>query len=171
MKRLFTLYRQPGLDLSGTTLVRKAYRAIIFENGKLLLVRSAKYGEFKFPGGGQNHGETPLEVLRREVGEETGHRLDARIEPFGSTMEYARDFEGKYDIFQQVSYYYFCHVRGDPGATALEDYEIEYGYSPFWVSPEDAFSHNLVVPANDLIPWKERDTKVLELLIGRKEKP
>lgn len=169
MKRLFTLYRQPDLDRSGTTLVRKAYRAIIFEDGKLLLVHSAKYGEYKFPGGGQNTGESPVAVLRREVAEETGRRLDAKIVPFGSTMEYARDFEGKFDIFQQVSYYYLCRVRGEAGPTALEDYEIEYGYSPVWISPEEAFDHNLAVPAHDRIPWKERDTRVLGLLIGKKD--
>jgi len=171
MNRLLTLYRQPHLDLEGTILYRKAYRAIIFEGEKLLMIQSAKYGEYKFPGGGQNDHERAFDVLVREVSEETGRRIHRRIVPFGSTMEYARDFEGKFDVFQQYSLYYFCWVHPGVEPTRLEDYEIDYGYSPCWVTPEEALDHNRGIPTNDRIPWKERDTEILRLLIQKRVKP
>jgi 8-oxo-dGTP pyrophosphatase MutT (NUDIX family) len=164
MKRLLTIHRQPGLNPKGTTLFRKAYRAIIFREEKLLLIRSRKYGEYKFPGGGQHDHEVGIDVLRREVAEETGYFIYSRIIPYGSTMEYAKDFEGKFDIFKQYSLYYICQVHTATKPLALEDYEIEYGYAPIWISIEEAIRNNRNVPSNDRIPWKERDTAILELL-------
>jgi 8-oxo-dGTP pyrophosphatase MutT (NUDIX family) len=169
MKRLFTLYRAPGLDMSGTLLYRKAYRAIIWREGKLLMVKSRRFGEFKFPGGGQNDHEKAHDVLKREVAEETGYHIYSKIVPFGSTMEYSADVKGQYDLFQQYSLYYVCRVHEEAGPTALEGYEIEYGYEPFWVTPEEAIAVNERVPKNDWVSWKERDTQVLKLLVeGRK---
>jgi len=168
MKRLLTLYRQPELDRRGTTLFRNAFRAIIVRDGLFLFVKSKKYGEYKFPGGGQKDHEKPLDVLRREVAEETGYTIYAKIIPFGSTMEYAKDFEGKFAIFQQQSQYYFCRVQDGQKSLALEDYEIEYGYFPCWVSLNEAIAHNLSLPANDRIPWKERDTQMMNLLAKRR---
>jgi 8-oxo-dGTP pyrophosphatase MutT (NUDIX family) len=165
------LVRQPDLSVDGSILYRKAYRAVIFEQGRLLMIQSAKYGEFKFPGGGKQDHERAFDVLFREVAEETGRCIRHRIIPFGSTMEYAKDFEGKYDIFQQYSLYYFCTLRLDPVPIRLEDYEIEYGYSPCWVSPKEAWEHNRNLPPNDRIPWKERDTEVLRILIERQVNP
>ncbi|HRY78345.1 MAG TPA: NUDIX domain-containing protein [Candidatus Izemoplasmatales bacterium] len=171
MNRLFTLHRQPDLLFEGTVLRRKAYRAIIYEQGRLLMIRSAKYGEIKFPGGGKQGHERAFDVLSREVAEETGRRIRRRIIPFGETMEYARDFEGKYDIFQQESRYYFCTLRPETVPIRLEDYEIEYGYSPCWVTPEEAWEHNRSLTPNDRIPWKERDTEVLRILMERRVNP
>jgi hypothetical protein len=34
MNRLFTLVRQPDLSVDGSILYRKAYRAVIFEQGR-----------------------------------------------------------------------------------------------------------------------------------------
>jgi 8-oxo-dGTP diphosphatase len=164
MKRLLTIYRQPGLDLRGSTLVRNAYRGIIEKDGKFLFIKSRKYGECKFPGGGQEDHEKAFDVLKREVAEETGYRIYAKIVPFGSTMEYAKDFEGKYDIFQQLSFYYFCRVHAETSPLDLEGYEIEYGYAPCWATLETAVANNLGVPANDRIPWKERDTEIMKML-------
>jgi len=165
MKRLLTIYRQPGLDLSGTTLVRKAYRAIIARGDRYLLVQSKKYGEIKFPGGGREAHERAFDVLRREVAEETGYAIHRRIIPFGSTLEYAKDFEQKFDIFLQLSHYYFCRVHETIQPLALEGYEIEYGYEPLWMTAEEALKINQSIPANDRIPWKERDTQIMMLLV------
>lgn len=53
-----------------------AYGIVGDAEGRLLLVRASRYltvaGRWFLPGGGVDHGETPTDALRREVGEETG---------------------------------------------------------------------------------------------------
>jgi len=164
MKSLFTLIRHDDINWKGTTLFRKAVRAIIYKDGKVLLIKSQKYGEIKFPGGGINPGEDVFSALSREVKEETGYQIYRKTIPFGKTMEFAKDFKEEFDIFQQESKYYLCRVHPNPTETDLSDYEIEYGYQPIWMDPYEAYLHNLEVHTNDLIPWKERDTLVLQMI-------
>lgn len=165
MKRIRTFFRQDDINFDGTFLIRKAYRAIIIEAGKVLLIKSKKFCEYKFPGGGKEQGERAFDVLSRETLEETGYHLKTRIIPLGSTLEYAKDFEGIYDVFQQFSSYYFCKVHPHPDPIQLSSYEIEYGYEPHWVTLEEAIKNNETVPSNDFIPWKDRDTWMMKYLI------
>ncbi|MBN2696607.1 MAG: NUDIX domain-containing protein [Bacilli bacterium] len=164
MRRLFVIHRHQDMDLEGTILKRKACRGIIYRNGKLLLIQSAKYGEVKFPGGGISENEKTIDALHREILEETGFKIKARTKAFGSTLELAKDFEGKYDIFMQDSRYYFCDIHPGQSDLQLDDYELEYGYAPVFLSLEEAISINRSLESNDLIPWKERDTLIMEML-------
>lgn len=58
-----------------------AYGIVRDPDGRLLLVRAASYltvaGRWFLPGGGVEHGEDPLDSLRREVHEETGLAIGA----------------------------------------------------------------------------------------------
>ena len=172
MKRLLTIYRQKDINLNTKSVVRRvAYRAIIFKNNQLLVVKSHRYGEIKFPGGGKESHESAFDVLSREVMEETGYQIKSRIIPFVSTIEYAKDFKGEYDIFIQDSRYYFCEVYDIQANTAYSGYEIEYGYHPLWVTLEEAISNNEKVSSNDLIPWLERDTTMFKHLYETRLKP
>lgn len=58
--------------------VRVSVSALIVRDGALLLVRKESDEEprYTFPGGGQEHGETLPEALRREVWEETGGTIE-----------------------------------------------------------------------------------------------
>ncbi|MBU1144368.1 MAG: NUDIX domain-containing protein [Firmicutes bacterium] len=169
MKLLFTSKRQTDLDLSLSTLYRKAYRAIIYQNKKLLMIKSQKFGEVKFPGGGKNKGEKAFDVLKREVLEETGCLIKTKITPFGETLEYAKDYENVFDLFKQKSLYYICKIHNKRFSLALSDYEVEYGYEPIWISIEEAIEINMNVLSNDYIPWKERETLVLEMLLEMRD--
>ena len=51
---------------------RESARAVIAENGRILLLRTRK-GDYKFPGGAIKPGESREEALLREVAEETGY--------------------------------------------------------------------------------------------------
>jgi hypothetical protein len=58
MKILATLYRSDNIDPAGRTIHRTAARAVILRGQDLLMVYSANVGDYKFPGGGVNEGES-----------------------------------------------------------------------------------------------------------------
>ena len=71
---LFELDRK-NYSETNSRIFREAVRAIIPADGRLALVKSDKYGFYKFPGGGINEGETHVSALLRETKEETGLSL------------------------------------------------------------------------------------------------
>jgi 8-oxo-dGTP diphosphatase len=50
--------------------------AVLHDDGRLLLTRLAYTGTWTLPGGGIDHGEDPVDAVRREVHEETGLPLE-----------------------------------------------------------------------------------------------
>ena len=73
------------------SIERTAVRGVIFREGQLLMIQSS-FGEVKFPGGGQEAGESDLDTLLREVLEETG--LDVRNAKGGYQFSYRRESKG-----------------------------------------------------------------------------
>ena len=59
---------------NGTIYKRNAARGIIRHGDKYLAIHG-KYGDYKFPGGGMEPGESLPDTLVREVREETGYRV------------------------------------------------------------------------------------------------
>ena len=60
-----------GLPDKGSVYKRSAARGIAFRDGKLLVIHTDK-GDYKFPGGGVEPGESLEQALGREMLEETG---------------------------------------------------------------------------------------------------
>ncbi|MFH0993589.1 MAG: NUDIX domain-containing protein [bacterium] len=166
MERLLTIYREAGLDVTHISFQRKAFRAIVVVADKLLLIRSRRFGECKFPGGAAEPGEKAFDTLARETHEETGYRLKTKIRPFGSVIEIGRDRDAD-GVFVHESRYYFCSVHSQSDQPFLQDYEIEYGYEPVWMSAAAALAINESIQDNPAIPWKKRETEVLRILILR----
>ena len=52
--------------------VRNSARAIVICNGNIAMVHSLQYDYYKFPGGGIEKGEFPIDALIREAMEEAG---------------------------------------------------------------------------------------------------
>jgi 8-oxo-dGTP pyrophosphatase MutT (NUDIX family) len=75
MRILAAIHRNEGVDINGRTIHRTAARAIILRGGNLLMIHSSTVGDYKFPGGGVDAGETHAQALRREVREECGMEL------------------------------------------------------------------------------------------------
>ena len=54
------------------TFVRNSARSIIIRDSKIAMIHSLKYDYYKFPGGGIENEENPVEAMMRETQEEAG---------------------------------------------------------------------------------------------------
>jgi len=167
MVKILTIQIDQSHQIKEPIVLRKASRAIIQTKEGLIMICSKKYGEYKFPGGGVKDGEDLLHALTREVAEETGYHELHDIQEFGLVSEYKKATDFAYTIFQNDSYYFTCQVKGTPRNTKLDPYEQDYGYHVVVVSIEAAIKNNRLLFGNQRIPWVERDTAVLELLLGK----
>ncbi len=142
---------------------RTAVRGIIKRNNNYLVIYS-DYGDYKFPGGGMEEGETLEETLIREVKEETGYNVIN-----GSITECIEVFEkrkGEYeDIMEMKSYYFLCDVEDDAGNRNLDDYEKEYNYQVEWLPLEEIVRRNETVEDFSNIPWIIRENQVMKVLM------
>lgn len=94
--------------------IRISAKAIIIDNDKLLLTKNQDdEGYFYlFPGGGQEHGETLEQAVRRECLEEVGKQVEV------GSLVFIREYIGKnhehasfdYD-FHQVEHYFICNIE------------------------------------------------------------
>lgn len=156
----------------GSVFRRTAVRAIVQRDGRYLLV-TEKYGDYKFPGGGAEPGETLEETLVREVLEETGYTVkEGSLQKWGVVKELRKGKTA--DILEMDSHYFFCEVEGPAVEQDLDEYEKEYLFRPEWVTLTEALEQNLRAEAEQLarraqgtdpIPWVTRDRKVMERLL------
>ncbi len=149
---------------------RMAVRAIIMKEGKLAFTVSSKEGFYKFPGGGINENENPIDALVRETQEETGLQLDKNtIKEFGMTIEKRKDKFTEDAVFIQTSLYYFCNLKTDSLLSLnLDDYEKELGFHLEWETIEKAYLKDKSFGNGTIYDYIIRETYILDLL--RKQK-
>ena len=163
MKILTEIHRNKGLNVNGKTVHRTAVRAIILHGRELLMVFSSAVGDYKFPGGGVDVGETHSQALARELREECGASLLGVDGELGAVIEYNFAEEKDYDVFKMTSHYYFCQASEGLGTQKLDDYERDLGFKPLWVDIEDAISNNRALLTLPTPPdWLRREIFVLE---------
>lgn len=150
------------LDKDENVFYRVAMRAIILKGDKILMVKS-NTGDYKFPGGGVEKGETPEETLRREVTEETGYILNEVKEELGIVIERDRRRRMGCTLFEMTSHYYICNVTEEKIEQCLDKYEEELGFLPVWISLEDVIkeNENILNKNGKINPWVKRETFVL----------
>ena len=71
MRILFEMDKNDYADCT-RSFVRNSARSIIISDKKVAMIHSEKYGYYKFPGGGIEAGEDPIEAMIRETREEAG---------------------------------------------------------------------------------------------------
>jgi 8-oxo-dGTP pyrophosphatase MutT (NUDIX family) len=156
-----------------THTVRIAVRGIIFIKDKLAMIKSQEYGDYKFPGGGQELGEDHLDTLIREVKEETGLKVILEsVEEFGFIQEKRKSIYDDKELFEAYSYYYFCEE--DPKSKTCPSYsdeENELGYQFVLVDINEAYRNNqeLIKKIGKRASWIKRETIVLEKLINMRK--
>ena len=127
------------------------------------MIKSDKYGEYKFPGGGIDANETHIDTVIRETKEEAGlHIIPGSIREYGKTLMIQRSFNQD-KIFEQESFYYLCEVETDNYSSQKLDkgYETEYGYKLVYATLDEAITANEKLLNMPEIPWVKRDLTVL----------
>ena len=142
------------------TFVRNSARSIIIVNNKIAMIHSLKYDYYKFPGGGIESGENPIDAMIRETREESGLVVKPEtIKEYG----YVHRIQ-KSDL---DNYYYLCEAEEYVVAQSLDEYEFTETYTLEFVDPETAIRKNRNVtqtPHNQAM--FEREARVLELLMA-----
>ena len=165
MRLLFEIDRKDYADCTHS-FVRNSARSIIIKNGKVAMIHSGKYDYYKFPGGGIEAGESPVEAMIRETREESGLTvIPESVAEYGYVHRVQRSEKDETECFVQDNFYYLCRVRKDVAAQRLDDYEAQENYTLEFVAPETAITKNRNAAAT---PYSrvmlEREARVLELL-------
>lgn len=168
MRLLFAMDKQDHDDCTHE-FVRNSARAIILRGRELVMIYSAKYDYYKFPGGGIEAGEAPQEALLRETREEAGLRvLPGTVGEYGYVHRVQRDDLGDPTVrFVQDNFYYLCDTEEGSTSQTLDDYEAEEGFTPVLVTPEQAIAVNRLHDHGDTdADMLTREARVLALLLA-----
>jgi 8-oxo-dGTP pyrophosphatase MutT (NUDIX family) len=150
------------------TFVRNSARSIIVRDGKLAMIHSKEYDYYKFPGGGIEGTENPIDAMIRETREEAGLVvLPESVREYGYVHRIQRSDGDKTECFVQDNYYYLCDTDGTPVSQQLDEYEEKESYELEYVDPAAVIVKNRSVgksPYNTMM--FEREARVVELLIA-----
>lgn len=166
MRLLFEIDKKDYQDCT-RSYVRPSARSIIIRGERIAMVHSLKYDYYKFPGGGIDAGETPLEAMIRETQEEAGLVvIPETVQEYGYVHRIQRSDEDFAEIFVQDNYYFFCQANEHPSAQSLDDYEADEHFTLEFVDAQTAIRKNSEVgdtPYNRAM--FERENRVLEMLV------
>ncbi|MBQ3762281.1 MAG: NUDIX domain-containing protein [Clostridia bacterium] len=150
------------------TFTRNSARSIIISNGRVAMIHSLKYDYYKFPGGGIENGEDPVEAMIRETREEAGLLVvPESVKEYGYVHRIQRSDKDATECFVQDNYYYLCKAADKPVSQQLDDYEAQESFQLEFIEPVSAINKNRNVadsPYNQMM--FEREARVLECLIS-----
>jgi 8-oxo-dGTP pyrophosphatase MutT (NUDIX family) len=161
---LIRIDHDPVSALLGEVLERHAVRAVIRDGDWLLMVHSAVAGDYKFPGGGIEPGESAHEAIIREVSEECGRTVTHVGEVLLRVVEQRKALEPGRTL-RMESTYFPCTVGDEVHDQRLDDYERELAFEPSWVRIDEAIENNeRVLASGRARTWVTRETRVLQSL-------
>ena len=167
MRLLFRMDKK-DYDQCTHSFVRNSARSIIIRNGKVAMIHSLKYDYYKFPGGGIENGEDPVDAMIRETREESGLVVRPEtIKEYGYVHRIQKSDSDETECFVQDNYYYLCEAEECTVSQNLDEYESKEAYTLEFVAPETAIKKNrnaAQTPYNPLM--FKREAKVLELLMA-----
>ena len=150
------------------TFVRNSARSIIIVNNKIAMIHSLKYDYYKFPGGGIESGENPIDAMIRETREESGLVVKPEtIKEYGYVQRIQKSNLDETECFVQDNYYYLCEAEDCVVAQNLDEYEFAETFTLEFVNPETVIRKNRNVtqtPYNQAM--FEREARVLEQLMA-----
>ena len=148
--------------------VRDSARSIILSNGRIAMIHSTKYDYYKFPGGGIENGESPVDAMIRETREEAGLIVKPEtVKEYGYVHRIQKSDGDDTVCFVQDNYYYLCEVENHAVAQCLDLYELKEHYVLEYVDPHVAIMKNRNVSQSPYNPMMfEREAKVIEMLLS-----
>ena len=129
-----------------TKAIRSAARAIIIKNNSVLLVQMKNEdGEFFIlPGGGQLHGETLVQTVKRECMEELG--ISISVGRLIYTREYIgknHQFDHRHKNFHQIEHVFDCSILNETGlGNGHETDRKQIGYR--WIKLNELTEHRVL---------------------------
>ena len=149
------------------TFVRNSARSIIIVNNKIAMIHSLKYDYYKFPGGGIESSENPIDAMIRETREESGLvGKPETIKEYGYVHRIQKSDLDETECFVQDNYYYLCEAEECVVAQNLDEYEFTETYTLEFVDPKTAIRKNRNVTQTLYNQAMfEREARVLELLM------
>ena len=164
------LFEMDKKDYGGCTrtFARDSARSIIIKDGRIAMIHSQKYDYYKFPGGGIESGENPIEAMIRETQEEAGLMvLPETVKEYGYVHRIQKSDQNPSECFVQDNYYYLCDAVDGLVSQNLDDYEKKESYRLEYVEPALAIKKNLRVKESPYNPMMfEREARVLEMLLS-----
>ena len=150
------------------TFSRDSARSIMISNGRIAMIHSQKYDYYKFPGGGIENGENPIEAMIRETPEEAGLIvLPETIKEYGYVHRIQKSDHNPSECFVQDNYYYLCDAVDGLVSQNLDDYEKKESYQLEYIEPAFAIEKNRRVKESPYNPMMfEREARVLEMLLS-----
>ncbi len=148
--------------------VRNSARSIIIKDGRIAMIHSLKYDYYKFPGGGMEEGEDPVEAMIRETREEAGIVVKpGTVREYGCVHRIQKSDLFASECFVQDNFYYLCEAEPEAVPQDLDAYEAREAYTLEFVAPLTAIQKNRSVGDSPYNPIMfEREARVLELLIS-----
>lgn len=150
------------------SFVRNSARSIIISNRKIAMIHSLKYDYYKFPGGGIENGENPVDAMIRETREEAGLVVKPEtVKEYGYVHRIQKSDTDATECFVQDNFYYLCDVDAEMVPQHLDNYEAREAYTLEFIDPETAIRKNRSVAQSPYNPMMfEREASVLETLIA-----
>lgn len=166
MRLLFNLDKKDYKNCT-KTYIRNSARSIIIKNRTLAMVHSLLHDYYKFPGGGIEQNETPVEAMIRETKEEAGLIVKPdTIQEYGYVHRIQKSHEDALQCFIQDNYYYLCEVEKKIVHQHLDNYEKEEQFTLEFVDPKIVIEKNRSVKNSPYDPVMfEREVLIIKQLI------
>jgi len=141
----------------------RVYGLVINKNNEVLISDEFERNTYmsKFPGGGLEFGEGPVECLIREFKEECNNQEIKNIQHFYTTDFYQKAFF--YDNAQLISIYYITDLKGPIRfqiSNNAFDFEIKnnQGQSFRWIKIKELKESDITFPIDKYVASKLKET-------------
>lgn len=149
---------------------RHTVKGISIQGNKILLLKSNR-GDYTFPGGGIELGESHEQALKREIIEETGYTCRSIGSNFGRIDLRRTDTFDDTKIYESVTHYYTFETSSIRQEAKLTAKELVFDLKPVWIDIEEALMRNKKYLGDEprIDFWIHQEIYVLEFLRDHKD--